>query len=171
MKPEGAARTARFYKIMFHRHIETVDSMWIDASFVINTDLKDWWESRFKQPVTCVGHPVRNCVYKEAKICIARQRDSALLLQKQVRNYRLSGLPANNGLIASGILMRKMNQQAIDLCDLWWQQVQLYSARDQIGFAYASWRHPVHYVIDFDYRNNNEFLHVPHIHNRKPEIS
>lgn len=169
MRPEGNARTARFYKIMFHRHIETEYSMWLDASFLINTDLNEWWK-RFKEPVTCVKHPVRDCVYKEASICIQRNKDSAQLLTKQIRNYKLSGLPAHNGLIQSGILMRKMNQAAIDLCDLWYQQVQLFSTRDQIAFGYASWRHPVHNLIDWDYRNNNEFIHVPHLHNRKSEI-
>lgn len=167
MLPEGNIRTARFYKIMFHRHIETEFSMWIDASFVINTDLNEWWK-RFKEPVTVIRHPVRDCVYQEAKICIVRKKDSDVLLSKQSRDYRLAGLPRNSGLISSGILMRKMNQAAIDLCDSWYQQVQLYSSRDQISFSYAAWRHPVHHSIDWDYRNNNEFLHVPHIHNRKP---
>jgi hypothetical protein len=168
MKPEGAARTARYYKIMFHRHIETEFSIWIDASFLINTNLNEWW-TRFKEPITCVKHPVRDCAYQEARICANRGKDSELLLRKQVFSYRQSGLPKHNGLIASGLLMRKMNQQAIDLCDLWYQQVQLYSSRDQIGFSYAAWRQPSFHVLDWDYRNNNEFLHVPHIHNRKIE--
>lgn len=167
MMPEGATRTARFYKIMFHRHIETVESMWIDASFVINTDLNEWWK-RFKEPMTCVKHPARDCAYQEAKVCAIRGKDSEVLLRKQVHNYRQSGLPKHNGLVASGLLMRKMNQKTIDFCDLWYQQVQMYSSRDQIGFAYAAYRHPVFHTIEWDYRNNSEFIHIPHLHNRKP---
>lgn len=168
MRPEGNNRTARYYKIMFHRHIQAEFSMWIDASFQINTDLNEWWK-RFKEPMTCVKHPVRDCVYEEARICAIRGKDSEILLRRQIYNYQQSRLPKHNGLIASGILMRKMDQRVIDLCDLWWQQVQLYSSRDQVGFGYASWRHPVHHVINWDYRTGKEFIHVPHLHNRKPE--
>lgn len=165
MLPEGATRTARYYKIMFHRHIESEFSIWIDASFIIKTDLNEWWK-KFKEPFTCIKHPVRSCVYKEANICINRNKDAADLLLKQTKNYRRAGLPARNGLIASGILMRKMNQTAIDLCDVWYQQLQLYSSRDQIGFAYASWRMPVHHVVDWDYRTGQEFIYITHLHNR-----
>lgn len=166
MFPEGATRTARYYKIMFHRHIESEFSMWVDGSFIINTDLNQWWEKHVKEPVTCIKHPVRTCAYKEIGVCIQRNIDAADLLIKQNTNYKRAGLPAQNGLIASGILMRKLNQLAIDLCDLWYQQVQLYSARDQIGFAYAGWRMPVHHVIDWDYRTEQEFIYVKHLHKR-----
>lgn len=163
--PEGATRTARYYKIMFHRHIEEEFSIWIDASFQINVDLNEWW-TRFKQPVTCIQHPVRNCVYKEVNVCLSRNIDAPGPLMKQKKNYNEAGLPARNGLIASGILMRKLNQSSIDLCDLWYQQLQLYSSRDQIAFAYASWRMPVHHVIEWDYRTGQEFIYVKHLHKR-----
>lgn len=165
MLPEGATRTARYYKIMFHRHIDAEFSIWIDASFLINTNLDQWWK-QFKEPMTCIKHPVRSCVYKEATICINRNIDAPALLTKQKKDYKKTGVPAQNGLIASGILMRKMCQPAIDLCDVWYQQLQLYSTRDQIGFAYASWRMPAHHVIEWDYRTGQEFIYIKHLHKR-----
>lgn len=166
MLPEGACRTARYYKIMFHRHIETELSIWIDASFQINTNLDEWMDKYFKEPFTCIKHPVRNCVYTEGAACIKRGKDAPQVIRKQLANYRRISMPARNGLIASGIIMRKMSQQSIDLSDSWYQQVQLYSSRDQIGFAYASWHRPMHHVAEWDYRNAKEFIHVPHLHKR-----
>lgn len=166
MLPEGECRTARYYKIMFHRHIETEKSIWVDASFIINVDLNEWWDKHFKQSITVIRHPVRLCVYTEAGACIKRHKDAPQLIRKQVQNYRQVGMPSKNGLIASGILMRKMDQRAIDLCDLWYQHVQLYSNRDQIAFCFAGWKLPAFHTINWDYRNATEFLHVPHLHKR-----
>lgn len=169
MMAEGAQRTARYYKIMFHRHIEEEHSIWIDASFIINCNLDEWWK-RFRAPVTCINHPLRSCVYQEAEVCIGQNRGNLFDIRKQVNNYHIIGLPDHNGLIASGLLMRKLNQQAIDLCDIWWQQVQLYSVRDQLAFAYAAWRMPVHHVIEWNYIGAKEFIFVKHLHKRKIAI-
>lgn len=165
MLPEGAQRTARFYKIMFHRHIETEESIWIDASFLINVNLNEWWK-RFHKPFTCIGHPVRNCFYKEADICIIRKADSEYLLKKQKNVYRSIGVPEQGGLIASGILLRFMNQEVISFCDLWYQQILNFSARDQLGFCLAAWQLPIHKVINWDYRTEKEFIFSKHLHKR-----
>lgn len=166
MMPEGAKRTARYYKIMFHRHIEDEYSLWVDGSFVINCDLNKWWE-RFREPMTCIRHPLRSCVYKEAQACIDQRRDVAAIIQKQIDNYRVFGVPENNGLIQSGLIMRKLSQTVINLCDIWWQHLSLYSVRDQLSFAFASWRVPGHYVIEYDYSRENDFLYLYHLHSPK----
>lgn len=166
MMPQGACRTARFYKLMFHRHISSEKSIWIDASFTINTNLDEWWDKHFKEPMTCIKHPVRNCIYAEAIACLKRKKDASHLIRKQVSDYRRIGLPAQNGLIASGLIMRKLSQAAIDFCDQWYHQLQVYSSRDQIAFGFTSWQKPIHHMINWDYRDNKDFIHSPHIHKR-----
>lgn len=166
MLPEGAQRTARYYKLMFHRHIDTEDSLWVDGSFTINTDLNEWWK-RFRVPFTCIQHPVRNCFYTEAEACFNYKLDAPALIQKQINHYRRAGLPPNNGMISSGILMRRMDQKVIDFCDVWHDQVVNYSARDQLGFAFAAFKRSIHHVIKWDYRVQKEFIHQKHFHKRK----
>lgn len=151
---------------MFHRHIESEKSIWVDASFIINTNLDDWWEQHFKEPITVIRHPVRHCIYTEAGACIKRHKDAPQLIRRQISDYRKIGVPIKNGLIASGVIMRKMSQPVIDLCELWYDQVKKYSSRDQIAFGFAGWKNPVHHTIEWDYRNATEFLHVPHLHKR-----
>lgn len=165
MLAPGNHRTARYYKIMFHRHIETEFSIWLDASFVINCNLDEWWQ-RYKQPITCVRHPHRDCVYEEANACIRQVKD-AHLVSKQILNYRNIGMPAGNGVISSGIIMRSMDQEVINLCDLWWQEVERFSVRDQISFAYATWKLPIHNLTEYDYSTGLDFLYLYHLHSPK----
>lgn len=162
--------TARYYKIMFHEHIDDEFSIWIDGSFTINTDLDKFMAGNFKSPMTVVKHPVRNCIYREADECIRQKRGDWKVIEKQVEAYR-SVVPKNAGLIQSGILMR----QNIDLvrrnCIDWYKQVEMWSTRDQIAFTYVAaffgWPH----VTVFDYRTSMEFLFKKHLHAQPHRIN
>lgn len=164
--PEGPQRTARYYKIMFHQHIETEYSMWVDASFIINCDLNKWWQ-RFLEPMTCVKHPGRDCVYDEARYCEAFGKDDDWIIEKQIDHYVKSGLPLRNGLIQSGILMRQLTAEVACLCSIWWQQLQRFSVRDQLAFAYAAWRLPIHHLTEYNYSLGKDFLYLYHLHSKQ----
>jgi hypothetical protein len=159
----GPVKTARYYKIMFHKHIEAEFSIWVDATFIINVDLNVWWR-RFKPPFTTIKHPFSDCIYQEANACISHGKDSAKVHQ-QIDLYRKVGIPENSGLIASGILMRQRSVSTVIFCSMWWKQVELHSSRDQIAFGYANHRlFNYHHSIEWDYTKEEEFIHIPHLH-------
>lgn len=159
----GPQKTARYYKIMFHEVVEEKESLWVDGTFFINVDLDHWW-NQFVYPFTTIKHPFDNCVYVEADSCIRGSKASPLLLKAQKNCYLQLGVPKKNGLIASGVLMRRKTPLVVEFCKLWWSQVQRWSARDQIAFAYADFKMPrVHVSIDWDYTTQDEFIHVPHL--------
>lgn len=161
---QNPQKTARYYKIMFHEHIRDRFSLWVDATFFINCDLNKWWE-QFKMPFTTVRHPFDNCVYKEFESCMRGKKSDPLILSDQRRHYKKKGMPENNGLIASGILMREKTPDVIEFCKLWWEQVSRWSPRDQIAFAYVDYRLPDRHIsIDWDYTYMKEFIHIPHLH-------
>lgn len=160
----GQAKTARWYKINFHKHIETDFSMWIDATFVINIDLNRWWR-RFYPPFTTIDHPFDDCLYTDIISCMKGQKDDPGVLAKQYAHYESVGVPKHNGLISSGILMREKEKKTIELCENWWKQVEQWSCRDQVAFGYAQWKTPdVHKSIEWNYTARNEFIHIPHLH-------
>lgn len=173
----GPAKTARWYKINFHKHIETEFSLWIDGTFFINCDLNRWWK-RFKAPMTCIDHPFDDCIYVDIKSCISGGKGDFFKLVEQASEYRKIGIPEHNGLIASGILMRQRCDATIKLCETWWGEVEKHSRRDQIAFGYAAWKHPgIFDTIEWNYQSPDvsEFLHCPHLHKswrdeRKKEI-
>lgn len=160
----GPVKTARWYKINFHKHIETEYSMWIDATFIINIDLNRWWR-RFKDPFTTIQHPFDDCIYTDIVSCLKGGKGNPSRLTRQFVDYENEGLPKNNGLISSGILMRRKDDRVNQFCETWWSQVEKYSFRDQVAFGYAQWKHPgVHNSIQWDYTTQKEFIHIPHLH-------
>lgn len=159
----GPAKTARYYKIMFHEHIEDEFSLWVDGTFVINCDLDRWWR-RFKPPFTTVAHPFDRCIYVEIEACKRGGKGRLQSLCKQKAIYGYERVPKNNGLIASGVLMRQNTPEVQEFCKLWWKQVEIYSERDQIGFGYVNFKLPnSHHSIEWNYTKEDEFLHVPHL--------
>lgn len=160
--PCGSVKTARHYKINFHKHIEAEFSMWIDATFVINTNLNRWWR-QFREPFTTIDHPFDDCIYKEAVSCLEIQRGEPDLIRKQITDYHADGLPENFGLISSGILMRQRAPEVTEFCEQWWAQVEKYSSRDQIAFTYTYWNNPiVRHSFKWNYTQQREFIHIPH---------
>jgi hypothetical protein len=155
---------------MFHEHIQDEFSIWIDGTFIINTDLSRWWRKRFKAPFTAVKHPFDDCAYTDAFSCLRGDKGDRWKIVEQINFYRSEGMPENNGLIASGLLMRQSTEQVIKLCEDWWEQVERFSERDQIAFSYANWKNPgVADTINWDYTQQHEFKHIPHRHKKWSE--
>ncbi len=158
----GAQKTARYYKINFHKVIDDTFVLYVDATFFINVDLNEWWE-RFQPPFTTIYHPFDDCIYKESRSCLSAGKGDPIKIKQQVELYSHLGIKKNSGLIASGILMRENTMQVKRLCTTWWQQVEAWSSRDQIAFGYAQHKHPgVHHSIKWDYTKEKEFIHIPH---------
>lgn len=163
-KEQDRQSVSRWFKIM---KFEGFQSIWIDASFQINTNLDDFWNKHYKGGITAPRHPVRACAYREAQICMRRDLDGKNV-EKQINRYTNEGMPMNAGLISSGILMRDNSEPVKEFCDLWWNQIVNGSVRDQIGFAYCDWKMPgVAHAFNYDYRVRNEFIYSKHFHNRQ----
>lgn len=156
-------KTARFYKINFHKVIETEFSLWIDATFLINVNLNTWWR-RFKPPFTTIKHPFDNCIYTDIESCLSGGKGKKNDLERQKAYYKAVGVQKNCGLIASGVLFRQLEPKTIQFCKTWWHQVHSWSSRDQVAFGFAQWKHPgVHQSIEWDYTTQKEFIHIPHL--------
>lgn len=159
----GPRRTSKLYKVMFHKFIDDEVSLYMDASFVINCNLDEWMK-RFKAPFTLMKHPRRRCVYQEALTCIKNQRDRPEAIQAHIQKYRRMRLPKNNGMAATGIMMRRRCEQTIKFAELWMDELMKGCKRDQISWAYAHWKFPgLCHFTDYDYRFGTDFLHVPHL--------
>lgn len=146
---------ARKIKILFHQFIDDDYSIWLDGSFQINCNLNDWWKTRFKPDITCVRHPIRDCIYQEAIVCTQNRRNGVEGALQQVESYR-GIVPEHGGLIQSGLLMRKRTGFTINLCEEWFAELSNHSMRDQISFAKISLNKPINF-IQWDYRRAHEF--------------
>lgn len=158
----GPQRTARFYKLLFHRHITARYSLWIDGSFRIACNLDEWWNARFRAPVTFVRHPDRNCFYEEAAECLRVGRGEPEKILQQVEIYKKSGLPARGGMVGSGLIMREHCPETIRFCELWHEHVYRYSSRDQLAWAWAAWKYPIYHIDEWKYNSQTFFLKSKH---------
>lgn len=156
--------TARYYKIMFHEHISDEFSIWIDGSFTINCNLDKFMAGNFKSPMTVVKHPLRDCIYREADICIQQKRGDRKDIERQIEVYRAAGIPKQAGLIQSGILIRQNVFTVKEFCRCWWEQIKEFSKRDQIGFNIPGHKYGWPHQVVFDYRSSKEFIFKKHIH-------
>ncbi len=164
----GPQLTARDIKINAHLFLPFYEySIWVDGSFFINTDLNVWFNTRFKAPFTCIKHPIRNCVYDEAQACIKHLRGNPEDIKRQISKYAGLGMPRNNGVISSGILMRRNCEEVNNFCEKWFNEVKENSMRDQLAFSFVSWKNRIHNLTRWDYRTEQEFKFLTHYNRRR----
>lgn len=157
-------KLSRMYKIVIFKVWE--QSIWIDASFLINTDLNAWWNKFFKKGFSASRHPIRNCIYAEGEHCIKINRGAAGIAE-QLAEYKTLGIPRNNGVITSGLLMRENTAEVIALCNQWWKETATHSIRDQVSFGKVSLGSNVLHTYQWDYRQSPHFIYRKHYHYRK----
>jgi len=141
-------------------------SIWVDASFCVAVNLDDWWNDKHRSPFSCAKHPLRNDFYNECMDCITAGRGDRLEIEKQMNEYLTAGVPRNNGIIQSGILLRDNSTEVIKLCEQWWAEMQGRSVRDQIAFARVSVGCELLHTYQWDYRREKDFIYSHHYNRR-----
>lgn len=123
-------------------------SLWIDANIEI-TD--SFIEQRLSEIIdqqinfSLIPHPYRNCIYKEAKICIEEGKDSRKIIEEQIAFLRNEKYPDNNGLFENGLIFRQHNDPKISsLNKEWWDLFLKYSKRDQLSLTYLLWKNNIY---------------------------
>lgn len=117
-------------------HLGDFDAtIWMDAS--ITVDVPNFVElclgALGGDDWACVPHPSRNCIYTEADFSAQLSRYDAASLQKQAEWYRQIGHPANHGLIATGLNIRRHSETVVKVCENWWQENVNWSHQDQVS--------------------------------------
>jgi hypothetical protein len=143
-------RTARYHKL--HPHLLFPDhewSIWVDGSLSITGDLSELLaevkQSGFKLGV--YKHAKRDCLYQAAANCIDKQKDDPQLINEQMKRYQASGYPSHQGLVASGVLVRKHHDPEVkQLMCRWWHELEHHSRRDQLSFNYVCWQAGFNYL-------------------------
>jgi len=139
-------RMSRKIKILCNNYLKEYDlSIWIDGSVEIKCDLNIFLDNNYHGEDNMVPtHPLRSCIYEEAKNCIKSKQDDPTIIKKQMKNYRKEGYPAENGLVSSNLIIRNHHGKKIDeFMNSWWNEVKFNSRRDQLSFNYTLWKHKI----------------------------
>lgn len=122
-------------------------SIWIDASITV-TDVHAMvkaCKSALKgHDLALFRHPERSSVYDEAHVSAKLPKYTGLPLVAQVESYREEGLPANVGLWAGGVIVRKRGPKYVNFENDWWEEINKWSYQDQLSLPYVLWKNNVH---------------------------
>jgi hypothetical protein len=134
----------RKIKILPHLFLPAHDrSIWIDGHLKPLIDVEEF--AGDKGGYWLMEHPLRDCIYQEAEACISMRKDNPKIIQRQVLNYKRDNYPPDNGLVATGVLIRDNNPEYIPIAERWWDEVRVNSVRDQISFNYVAYKHNLQY--------------------------
>ena len=146
----------RLIKISPHKLFPNYEvSLWMDGSIeqigniscIFNEDLD-------KFSIYAMKHPVRNCLYDEGDKCIKLKKDTKERITPQLDRYKAEGYPKNNGLVETGVMLRKHNdERCIKFMTMWALELMNGSHRDQLSFNYISWKYDIPYGTFSSIRN------------------
>lgn len=107
--------------------------IWIDANIHPKQPMKQLPDA----DIICLEHPNRKCVYEEHEACVRLGKDDPKIMQEQINRYKAQGYPKDAGMVQTGFLVRKVTEAVKAHADIWWDEVAMYSRRDQLSFNYS----------------------------------
>ena len=144
----------------------------IDSGATIQSDLNKFINEidLGEHDMAILKHPQRNCAYEEAKVVMNDRLDYRPLVNTQVERYKKEKYPPNNGLWATGLIVR--NNQSHDLrevCKIWSSEYENGSRRDQVSVNYSFWKAKQKGLsikvkpLSYKYVSGNTFLFQGHV--------
>ncbi len=164
------ARTAKAPKVLAHRYLDDCEwSVWVDGNIelIAPADSLAVEVERSGCSIGLFRHPERYCAYDEGVSCIERGKDAAATIKTQLDRYKKEGFPRRFGLAECNVIVRRHNDPAVKKAmEIWWDEIEKGSRRDQISFNYALWRSGLAYHELgnglFDVRSDKRFVY--HLH-------
>lgn len=114
------------------------------------------------------SHPLRDCLYKEAEICIRMNKGNIRAVEETINRYKREGMPTHYGLNEGGIVASDLsNPLAIKILDKWWIEVEDNKTnRDQLSLPYVLWKEgmkmPDIGIIGTNLREDNRIVLLKH---------
>ena len=147
-------RENRRYKCLSHKWFPTADwTIYIDGNLKLkvspNVIINICKNVSKSASIFIFPHKERNCVYLEAGICAQLGLDTTSILVSQIERYRSEGFPENYGLFWGGMIVRRSGCEEFN--ELWWDEIQKGSCRDQISLPFVLWKTGIEAgILDYD---------------------
>ncbi|GEN29686.1 hypothetical protein HVA01_33320 [Halovibrio variabilis] len=163
LPPNMMNRRYKFFPYLYLSEYEY--SLYIDSNIKVKRSPYNFPDKYLvDHSVAIPKHFARTCIYEEAKVVIDFGKALESEVEMQLSSYEERGYPKDNGLLENNIILRRHNtKEVIELMQAWWEQIELFTARDQLSLKYVSW------VLDVDInckipsaRGNSFFTLKPH---------
>lgn len=140
--------------------------VWIDGSIQVTNPrfVEEFVAGIGPSGWAMLAHPERDCIYDELHASALMQKYAGLPMARQVGAYRAEGYPANNGLMACGLIARRPGDSRLaGIAEAWWQENVRWTYQDQLSLPVVLWR--LGAGVDVVQRNlwdNDWFTYVHH---------
>ena len=132
-------RDAKIYKVCPHLFLPGYEYyIWMDSTHILEADPEELIEKYLKgSDIAVFKHPERDCVYEEGNLVRQIGFDHPNLVEDQLDFYREMGYPYHNGLYELPVRVQRNNERTQQLGLMWWEQICMFSSRDQISFPFV----------------------------------
>lgn len=169
VKPPAAntGMANRHLKLFPHLYLPNFDtSLYIDANVALRADPRPLIERYLDaSPLAIPRHPIRDCVYEEARACVEAGKAAAGEVENLLNVYNSVGLPRNLGLSENFFIARRHHDpRVIELAESLWRALEEGPTRDQLHLPYLLWKHSVPFTIMQETARDLRWLlrRVPH---------
>jgi hypothetical protein len=171
---ESPAQANRRYKMLPHKYLPNYKfSLYVDGNIMIVAD-PSWLFDKYlgSAGIAIPKHPLRNCTYQEAQVCISEKLVNKREVEQQMLRYATQGFPEKFGLTANGIILRKhLDANVILLMDAWWNEFNRGGNRDQLSLAYLIWKNNFSFnFMSESVWNRNKYFRVT-LHEKQKHIT
>lgn len=167
----------RYHKIFPHLLPFKADiSIYIDGNIEVKKDIEPLIKKFLQSEKTfgCLRHPQRENILQEIDACRFLGKfkgDDKLRAPEQIKFYSDDGFPLDSRLQVATILLRRHDNLPLlhDAMSLWWDQINTYTARDQISLPYVLWKTQLPFMsFDLNIFDNEYFER--HLHRQKESL-
>ena len=158
--------TGRFYKAIPNEFFpgKYQYSIWLDGSITLKIPPEELVERMENADIMTFKHPVRNCIYQEAKEVLKLKLDYKENVDFHISRLRKENYPENNGLAETKIVVRKNSPRISKFNKEWFYQIMTGSARCQLSFNYVVWKMGINikYMKPIS-QQFEDFKQIPHL--------
>jgi len=134
-------RANRAFKLLSHQCLNTLWSLYIDSNIQLKVDPATLLHHG---PFVTSRHRARTNIVEEAAAIIRLGKAPRDLVWRQVRAYQAEGFATEDNpqrtLGENTILLRRHNTRVNLLNELWHEEIQKYTHRDQLSLDYVAWK-------------------------------
>ena len=151
---------AKYFRMCSHMIYPSIPLfMWVDSSIQLKEGIIEWMKKMLGDyDAVFFKHSLRSSVVEEKNYVIQNMTNSYLNkryinydLNAQVESYLKEGFPDKDGLIETGLFLRKNTENVNKAFDHWFIEQVKWSIQDQLSLSYILWKHKINYKIITDY--------------------
>ena len=134
----------RFIKLHPHLFFKNYEiSLYIDSIYILFGNIDNLIIRLLPPEINIVmnEHRTRNKVSDEMKSVLSFKKEKIEVIQIIKERYKKNKFPDNLGLIETSFILRRHNEKdCINIMEKWWNEIKMYSHRDQLSICYVLWK-------------------------------